>query len=328
MRGIVSELDPRCLGQERSRLLRRDRAREPGEQRHRVADRHRDADARRRDVEIRDPEDLPRLVDRLDLLAGGAVLGERVDLGEDVERHRLAEDVADRERIDIRAAELLHLVVQLLDLFGEFPRPVAARPRHGLIRGQDQRTEAGGTVQRRERHHRDDRRAVGDRDDLRRSLQRLGIHLGDHERHVGLHPERGRLVDADRAGRGGLANERARDGRAGGGEREVHAAERVERELPDRDLVPAERDRTARGSGRRERHQLVHRERALLQDAEHLGAHCTGRADDGDLQVPCAQPTVGPSGRSARARPAAPVPRPPSARRTRCGSATSRSSRC
>jgi hypothetical protein len=95
VRGVVPELDPGCLLQERTSFLWRDRSGESGEQRHRVADRNRDADARRRYVEIGDVQDLPRLVHGLDLFPGGAVPGERVDLGENVEGHRLAEDVAD-----------------------------------------------------------------------------------------------------------------------------------------------------------------------------------------------------------------------------------------
>ena len=183
-------------------------------------------------------------------------------------------------------AELLDLIVQLLDLLGELARPVASRARHGLIRRQHQRAETGRAMERSERHHRDDRRAVGHGDDPRRPLERLRIHLGDDERHVRLHPERRRLVDAHGPGRGGLAHElrarptrrqrRARDRRRGA-PRATAPASSTSR--------PANEIAAPCGPRRGQRHQLVHRERALLQDAQHLGAHGTGGADDGDLQT-------------------------------------------
>ena len=37
----------------------------------------------------------------------------------------------------------------------------------------------------------------------RHVAQVVGVHLGDHERDVGVHAERGRVVDDARAGRGG-----------------------------------------------------------------------------------------------------------------------------
>ena len=91
----------------------------------------------------------------------------------------------------VRPAELLDLIVELLDLLGELARPVSPRARDGLVRREDQRAETGGAMQRGEGHHRHDRRAVGNGDDLRRSLERLRVHLGHDERHVRLHPERG-----------------------------------------------------------------------------------------------------------------------------------------
>jgi hypothetical protein len=210
-----------------------------------VTDRDRDADARRRHVEIGDAEDLPRLVHGLDLLPGGAALGESVDLRQDVEGHRLAEDVADGKSIEIRPAEVLHLVVELLDLLGELSRPVTPGSRNRLVRRQHQRANAGCPMQGCERHHRHDRRAVGDGDDLRRSVERLRVHLRHHERHVRFHAERGGLVDAHRSTGGGLTHEAACDRCPGGGEGEVHAPESFDRELPDGDLAAVERDRPA-----------------------------------------------------------------------------------
>ncbi len=203
--------------------------------------------------------------------------------------------------------ELLDLVVQLLDLLGELACPVPPRAGHGLVRREHQRAKAGRAMERRERHHRDDRRAVGDRDDPRRSLERLRVDLGDDERHVRLHPERRRLVDADDPRGGRLPHEPSSDRCASSGEGEVDSAKGIEGQLPHRDVASRERDRPSGGPGRGQRDQLVDRERAGLQDAQHLGTHRAGGAHDGDLQAHGSHPTrrTTPGGRGLAERPGA-----------------------
>ena len=66
------------------------------------------------------------------------------------------------------------------------------------------RSMPGRAVERRERGERDHRGAVRARDDAaRQEAHVVGVDLGDHERHVVVHAERGRVVDDARAAVGG-----------------------------------------------------------------------------------------------------------------------------
>ena len=80
------------------------------------------------------------------------------------------------------------------------------------------------------------------------------------------------------------AAERARRSRPAETNASVARPQRVERQLArPRAPPPRERDGPAGATRRRERHELVHREPALLEDPGHLPADRAGGADDRDL---------------------------------------------
>ena len=145
-----------------------------------------------------------------------------------------------------------------------------------------------GAVQRRERGDEHHRRAVrARRDALRQVAQVLGVDLGDDERDVGVHPERGGVVDDLRARR----PRRPAPTRARSGRRRPRSRGRARRSTrapaPRRSTSPPANGRLAAlGARRRVDAQPVHRERALLEDPQHLLADQAGRADDPDVRRP------------------------------------------
>ena len=110
----------------------------------------------------------------------------------------------------------------------------------------------------------------------------LGVHLGDHERHVGVHAERGGVVDDDRAGGGGARRPLGRERIVDVDDHEVEAVEAAVAQHLARDLAAAERELAAFGPRRRVRAQLGDGELPLVEDAQHLGAHHAGRTHDPD----------------------------------------------
>ena len=199
-------------------------------------------------------------------------------------------------------------------------------------------------MQRRHREQRRDRGAVRHRDDARRSLERLGIDLRDRQRHVGVHAEGAGVVDAHRAVRSRLGDERSRHGTPGADERHIDPAQEVQRQLAHLVRLASEGHGGARGPRGGERQQLVDGEATLLEGADHLPADGPGGTDDSDLHD-AFQPNSGPRarsvnrwrcrarirwhrGRTVRGSSEPPARRRPCGSRTRCGSARSRSSRC
>ena len=88
----------------------------------------------------------------------------------------------------------------------------------------DHAREPSGVVQRLERHHGHDRRAVRARQDAAVPSRRVGIDLGDHERHVRVHPERRGVVDAQDTGCRGVRDDVASHAAARGQQRHVEPA--------------------------------------------------------------------------------------------------------
>ena len=163
------------------------------------ADVHRHAHARDGAADVVVVEDLARLADHLPLLRRVALLPSpsrragsrcRRSASATPRPRRPARRACPRARSSsLRPDELRPLRVELVQ--ADLPRA-----RHRLVRRHDHAVDPRRAVQRRERGDRDHRRAVrARRDALRHDAQVVGVHLGDHERDVGIHAERGRVVD-------------------------------------------------------------------------------------------------------------------------------------
>jgi hypothetical protein len=157
-----------------------------------------------------------------------------------------------------------------------------AGTRDRLVRAGDDPHEARGPVDRGDRHAEEDRRAVGVRDDALVAPELVAVQLGDDERALRVHAERGRVVDHDRARAPRDGAEPPRDLRAGAEQREVHAPEGVRAGGPDLVVAAEGAERPARGALGREEPQLAHGEAPLLEDRDHLEADRARRADDRD----------------------------------------------
>lgn len=237
---------------------------------------HRHADAGRRDHQIRMVQHLARLVQHLHLLLGVPVVEEDVDVGDQVERDPMGE----RGRCDRLAVEdLPGLHEQLVHGLG----PCAAG---GLVGRRDEAAELLRAVQRGDRHQHDDGRAVGVRDDALVRVDILGVHLGNHQRNVGLHAEGARVVDHQRARVDDALAELARDRRPGAEERQVDAAEGLVTQFLDGQLGALERHPLADRPGGGQELERLHGEAARFEDTEHLDAHRTGGASDCDGERP------------------------------------------
>ena len=148
------------------------------------------------------------------------------------------------------------------------------------------------------------------------SAQVVGVDLGDDERHVGIHAEGRGVVDDERARGGGTRRPLERERVVDVDDDEVEAVEAVVAQHLAHDLAAHERQAAAERTLRGEGAQLRHRERALLEDAQHLLADETGRADHADLHGHGVLETERGAGCAPRAR------RRSRARRTRSGSST------
>ena len=89
------------------------------------------------------------------------------------------------------------------------------------------------------------------------SRMRPRVDLGDHQRHVRVHPEGRGVVDHDGAGLHRDRRELPRDAAAGREQRDVDAVEGVLVELLDDDLLAAEVERLAGRARARQRLQLA-----------------------------------------------------------------------
>ena len=178
---------------------------------------------------LAEAEDLARLGHHLALL-GRVVVAvlEGLDLRQDVE--------GDLVRVDLGAGasspveHRLRLRAQLLD------RPLAGAGDR-LVGGDDQALDAGRVVDRRERHHHLHRRAVRVGDDALVAVDRVGVDLGDDQRHVVVHPPVAGVVDDDRAGLDQLRRPLGADRAAGRGEDEVEALDRLLAQRPALELA-------------------------------------------------------------------------------------------
>ena len=108
-------------------------------------------------------------------------------------------------------------------------------------------------VDRRQRDHHLHRRAVRVGDDPAVGVERLGIDLGDHQRHLGVHAPEARVVDHHRAGLDQLRRPLGADRAARRREDQVEALDRLARERPALELPAVEARPSAPPSARRRR---------------------------------------------------------------------------
>ena len=110
-----------------------------------------------------------------------------------------------------------------------------------------------------------------------------GLTSADHERDVGVHAERGRVVDDARAARHRTRRPLERERVVDVDDDEVEAVEAAVARAPAQVTSPSPNGSDAAlGPRRRVRAQLAHREGALVEEAQHLGADETGGTDDAD----------------------------------------------
>ena len=126
-----------------------------------------------------------------------------------------------------------------------------------LIGRQDHALDAVRLVDRPQRHQRGNRGAVRIGDDALVIPDAAGVDLGDHQRHIGIHPEGRGIVDHDRAGLHRDRRELPGNAAAGGKQRDVDAVKGVLVELLDQDPLPAEVDGVARRAGAGQRLELA-----------------------------------------------------------------------
>ena len=230
-------------------------------------DRHAHAGRRDRDIGI---EDLARLHLHLPLLLGRAVGHEDVDMGDAVEGDLLGEALAVDRRIGVDGAGLVEELVHRL-LAGAGDR---------LIGGHDHALDPRQIMQRLQRHHHLDGRAIGIGDDVALLVagDGIGIDLRHDQRHVGIHAELGGIVDDDAAGRRGPGRMHRRDLGPRREQRDIDAPEIEGIEIADlQDIVLAIGDLHPGRAGGGHRDHFLDRKLALRQGLQHLAADIARR---------------------------------------------------
>ena len=143
------------------------------------------------------------------------------------------------------------------------------------------RRDPGGAVQRRECHHHLGRAAVRARDDPAMRVDRFGVHLGDDQRDVRIHPPTPALVDHDGAGVDGPAGELGRHLVRRAGDHQIDVAKRPRLQQLDADAAIPD-DHLLAGTLRgRQQLQRLHREAAAKKLIENNSADGPGGTDDG-----------------------------------------------
>ncbi|CAK7284531.1 hypothetical protein SGPA1_30404 [Streptomyces misionensis JCM 4497] len=244
------------------------------------------------DLETGDLQDLAGLVAQLLLLVGlvQTVVHDRAGQREHVEGDGAPVDVrlGEVDRLAV-VGQLVRLRGHLLDLAVQLGHARETRAGHRLVGGDDQGLEAGLLVQRLEDRHRGHRGAVRVGDDALGAVgDRVRVHLGDDQRHLGVAaPGRG-VVDHDGALRGDLFGQRLGGRAARREEHDVEAGVVGGRRVLHRHAVQHRAGRAGRG----EQPQLRDREVALHEDPAHDRADLTGGSDDSDPHDDSLCPTL------------------------------------
>ena len=152
-------------------------------------------------------------------------------MGDDVEGDLLGE-------FDRRVAVADEDVAALLEQFVHARLP---RARDRLVGCDDDPLDRRGIVQRLQRDDHLRGRAIGVGDDVLGAIavDRLGVHLGHDQRHVGVHAVQRAIVDHGAAGGGGARRMDAADLRSGGEQGDVPALEIEMLDIVDLELLAA-----------------------------------------------------------------------------------------
>ena len=215
---------------------------------------------------------------------------ERAGPGHDVQRQRRRERRRPRQarlgerRGDVAAAHAHVLAGHGRDLGLQPVDPGLARARRGLVRRDDQRLERELAVQRAQHRHHRQRGAVGVRDDPLGPVRGgVRVHLGDDQRHVGVHPEGAGVVDGHGPALGGDGRPLRADLVRHVEERDVHAVEDLGRERLHGDVRTPHPDDLAGRARRGHEADLAPRHAlARLDDVDHRGADGARGPDDRD----------------------------------------------
>jgi hypothetical protein len=285
----VDDLHTRRPLEQRRRLRRGDRLGELGVDGHGVAGEDRDTHTGPGDPQVRDVQDLARLVAQLLLLIGlqrtvvDEVAGERQCVEGDGGDVR-PEIVGDERRAV--GGEVLEVVDVAADLLGQRLHPGETGPGDRLVAGDVQAGQAGLRVQRAEDRHGGHGRAVRVGDDAPGHVVDVArVDLRDDERDLGVLPPGAGVVDHGRPGLGEAGGVLTGGAATGGEQGDVDALQVLgggRGDVLDDDLRAAELDLGAGGPGRGEEPDGVRRELALGEDGAHDAADLAGRADDGE----------------------------------------------
>ncbi len=165
----------------------------------------------------------------------------------------------------------------------ELVHGLGAGARGGLVGRGDHPLEARRGVQRRERHGRDGRAAVGVGDHAPMPERPRAVHFRNHQGRRLVHAEGRGVVDHHRARPHRPRREAAGDLRVGGEQHEVQPHERLIGEGLQHDpLAPEGKDAPRRPLGG-EQPEARSGEIALLQTGDHLAPDRAGGADDRDI---------------------------------------------
>jgi hypothetical protein len=222
--------------------------------------------------------DAPAFVLHFHFLLGVAVGQKGIDMRQDIE--------GDRMRVNFGGGRAFFgCRLYLRSQFFDGARPAAG---YGLVTGGHHAPHAKREVKRVKRHERDGGRAVRIGNQSAMLPDIVAVDLGDHERHVRVHPEHGGIIDNDCAG---LAGDRCKfpgDVAAGAEKGNVDSGKGFRGKFGGGDLLGAEGDgRSCRTLGA-QRTQGLDRKRAPLQNAQQFNTHRASRANHRDvIAFPC-----------------------------------------
>ena len=227
------------------------------------------------DLHLGQVEDLAALVLHLHLLAGVALEGLAADLGDDVVRDLILEDLGLK----------VFALGKGLDLIVEFVDAALARAADGLVGRGDDRLDGALLGEGVNGHEGHDGGAVGVRDDALVPLHVLGVDLGDDKGDVGVEAERARIVDEHRARLDDRGGKTLGDVVLGRAENDIKALKRVVRRLDDGALLTAEHDFAARASGACDGTKGRNGEVALFENFDHFLTDGAGGAENTDIDL-------------------------------------------